>query len=298
MLQFLPAPFRGVAAIVYVALDTIICAIPIHLLAFTKTLVPVRAWKQRCARNITTIVKGWMWGIVLGLKLLAKIEWDVKGLEGLRRDQWYFVISNHRSWTDIVVLLKIFANKIPFPKFFLKKELIWIPVIGTCWWALDYPFMKRYSRAYLERHPEKRGADLETTRKACERYKDMPVSILNFVEGTRFTEKKHEKQQSPYRNLLKPRAGGFAFALSAMEGKITHLLDVTIVYPQGPIKFWNFLCGRVSRLTVHVKEHLIPPEFLRGDYLEDHAFRERFQAWLGDLWHQKDSLIEELRQEG
>ncbi|MEZ4565573.1 MAG: 1-acyl-sn-glycerol-3-phosphate acyltransferase [Desulfobacterales bacterium] len=50
------------------------------------------------------------------------IRWDVQGLEGFSTDDSYLVISNHRSWTDIFVLQHIFNHRIPFLKFFLKKE--------------------------------------------------------------------------------------------------------------------------------------------------------------------------------
>lgn len=294
MLSFLPPYILGIICIAFVIMNTLIFTLPVYVLAVSKFFLRFKAWQRRCSVYLMTTVKGWIWGIILSLKLTQKITWDIKGLEGLKPNDWYFVNSNHQSWTDIVVLLKIFANKIPFPKFFLKKELFWIPVLGTAWWALDYPFMKRYTREYLERHPEKRGTDLETTRKMCERYRQIPISILNFAEGTRFTVEKHMKQKSPYRHLLCPRAGGFAFALNAMDGKIKKMLDVTIVYPEGPVKFWNFLCGRISCIIVRVKERAIPNEFLSGNYENDTVFREKFQAWMRELWQKKDRLIEEI----
>ena len=58
-----------------------------------------------------------------------------------------------------------------------------------------------------------KGKDVEMTRRACEKFRDTPTSILNFIEGTRFSDQKRVDRQSDYRNLLKPRAGGFAAAL-------------------------------------------------------------------------------------
>lgn len=294
MLSFLPPTILGITCILLVVLNTIIWTIPVHFFALTKLLIPHKGFQARNARYVMAMVRGWLWGVLFSVKLALKIDWDIKGVDGLKKKEWYFVNSNHQSWTDIVVLLRAFGNKIAFPKFFLKKELAWIPILGSAWWALDYPFMKRYSKAYLEKHPEMRGKDLETTRAMCERYTHTPVAILNFIEGTRFSPEKHKQQNSPYRHLLTPKAGGFAFALGAMDGKIRKLLDVTIVYPDGPIKFWDFLCGRVSRVVVRVKECLIPEEFLKGDYINDPQFRERFQAWVRDLWKKKDDYIEEL----
>jgi 1-acyl-sn-glycerol-3-phosphate acyltransferase len=154
--------------------------------------------------------------------------------------------------------------------------------------------MKRYSPAFLARHPELRGKDLETTRKACEHYRNQPVTILNFLEGTRFTRAKREAQKSPYRFLLRPKSGGMALALAALGERINQLLDVTIVYPEGAKGFWDFLAGRVHRVVVEVRSLTIPHELYTGDYEQDPAFRKRFQDWIAKLWEEKDRRIGEL----
>jgi len=294
MLSFLPSYLLGVVSALLASLNTFVFAIPLYILALLKFVIRLPAWQRLCARMLMGTIHWWIKGVLLVLKLTQRIEWDVEGTDGLSLDEWYFVNSNHQSWTDIIVLLKIFTGRIPFPKFFLKQELFWIPILGTAWWALDYPFMKRYSKEFLAQHPELYGTDLETTRRVCERYQQTPVSILNFIEGTRFTPEKHRKQRSPYRHLLRPRAGGFAFAVGAMAGKITTMLDVTIVYPDGPATFWDFLCGRVSRIIARVKKRAIPREFIEGDYQGDPNLRRRFQEWVARLWQEKDELIESL----
>ena len=294
MLSFLPSPILGITSVFLVIVTTLIWALPVHFFALTKLLIRHRGFQVRNARWVMAMVRGWIGGILLSLKITQNVDWDLEGVEGLRKDEWYFVNSNHQSWTDIVVLLRVFSDRIPFPKFFLKKELAWIPILGSAWWSLDYPFMKRYSKKTLQKHPQLKGKDLETTKIMCERYAHTPVSILNFIEGTRFSPDKRDKQRSPYRHLLNPRAGGLAFAVNAMDGKIRKLLDVTILYPDGNINFWDFLCGRVSRVVVRVKEYLIPEDLLEGNYLEDEAYRGRFQAWVRDIWKKKDQLLDEL----
>jgi 1-acyl-sn-glycerol-3-phosphate acyltransferase len=191
-------------------------------------------------------------------------------------------------------LLKAISDRIPFPKIFAKQQMLWIPIIGSALWALDYPFMKRYSREYLKHHPDKSGLDLETTRRACRKYHFTPVSILNFIEGTRFTHEKHRRQKAPYRHLLRPKAGGLAFAIEVMEGRITHMLDVTIVYPDGMTDFWAYLGGKIQRVSVHIREITIPEPLLRGSYAEDPEFRAAFQKWIRHVWEDKDSLIDRL----
>ena len=137
---------------------------------------------------------------------------------------------------------------------------------------------------------------METTRKYCERFKHYPVSVINFLEGTRFREAKRDAQNSPYRHLLKPKAGGFSFAISALGERINSMLDVTIVYPDGAKGFWDFCAGRMRKVIVDVRQLEVPSEFFNGDYENDPVFRERFQQWIGTLWSEKDQRIEQLLQ--
>ena len=275
--------------------NTIIFAVPVHIFALTKILIRQESWQRTCAKALMSTVNCWIWGILAALKITQDTTYDIQGLEGLSRKQWYFVNCNHQSWADILVLLVTFHGHIPFFKFFLKKQLFWIPLLGTSWWALDYPFMERFSKRYLDENPHMQGKDLETTRRACERYRHTPVSILNFIEGTRFTREKHEKQQAPYRHLLRPKAGGFAYALAAMDGRIENIIDVTIMYPPGPFDFWTYLCGGISHIEVRVRKFSVPEDILAGDYRNDQAFKDRFQSWVSDLWQEKDELIENHR---
>lgn len=286
---------RGAISISLMVINTVIWAVPIHVLALTKLLIRHDEWQRTCARALMITVNFWIWGILRAIRITQETFYDIEGLEGLSKNQWYFLNCNHQSWADILVLLITFHGHIPFFKFFLKKQLFWIPLLGTSWWALDYPFMERFSKSYLEKNPHMKGKDLATTRKACERYHHTPVSILNFIEGTRFTHEKHARQSSPYRHLLKPKAGGFAFALAAMDGRISNILDVTIIYPEAPFDFWDYLCGRLSRIAVRVKKLPVPVDILAGDYANDPEFQSRFQSWVSDLWQEKDELIESLR---
>jgi 1-acyl-sn-glycerol-3-phosphate acyltransferase len=212
----------------------------------------------------------------------------VQGLDGLDPRGWYLVSSNHQSWVDILVLQRVFHGRIPFLKFFLKRELLWVPVIGLAWWALDFPFMKRGQGSGA------RTADLRTTRQACEKFKRIPTSVINFVEGTRFTPAKHAKQRSPYRHLLKPKIGGLGIALATMGEQFTALLDVTIVYPQGAPEFTDLLCGRIPTIRVRVQPRPIPADLLGGDPIGDKAYRQRLNAWIDAQWVEKDVLIGEL----
>ena len=154
--------------------------------------------------------------------------------------------------------------------------------------------MRRHSEAELRERPELRLADVNASRRACERFARVPTSVMNFVEGTRFTPSKHRTQHSPYRHLLKPKVGALALALEVLGSRFDSLLDVTIVYPDGVPTFWQFLCGGVRSIVVRAQRIAIPAEVLRGDYTRDTQYRKTFQSWLQKLWEQKDRRIDEI----
>lgn len=290
MLDLIPGPIRGFVALVGYTLNTLFWCALLFCVALLKAMLPLKSWRRQCNRILNLIASRWIATNNLNLRVMNHIHWDVRGLETLRPGSWYLVLSNHQSWVDILVLQRIFHRRIPFLKFFIKQELIWMPVLGLAWWALDFPFVKRYSRTVLERKPHLKGKDLEITRKACHKFRDIPVSIMNFTEGTRFTRAKHRRQKSPYTHLLRPRSGGIAFVLNAMGEQMTSILDVTIVYPQGAVSFWDMLCGRLQEVVVRVRE--IPvTEKLQGDYFNDDTYRTWFQEWLNRLWLEKDARI-------
>jgi 1-acyl-sn-glycerol-3-phosphate acyltransferase len=255
--------------------------------ALLKLVLPFHGVRQVADRVLNAIATGWI-SINNTFIVSGAARWDVQGVEGLDPRGWYLVSSNHQSWVDILVLQKLFNRRIPMLKFFLKRELIWVPVIGLAWWALDFPFMRR--RGGLA------GAeDLERARKACEKFRVVPTSVINFLEGTRFTRAKHDAQRSPYEHLLKPKVGGIATAVTTLGEQFRHLLDVTIVYPDGPPEFWTLLSGQLRAVAVRVQPREIPAELLAGDYASDPTFRARMQEWINALWTEKDALIGTLR---
>jgi 1-acyl-sn-glycerol-3-phosphate acyltransferase len=284
----------GGTALLLLAVNTLFWCALLFAVALAKFLVPVPAWRRICSRALVCIAEAWVAVNSWGLSVTQPTRWDVDLPATLSPDVSYLVVSNHQSWVDIPVLQKVLLGRIPFLRFFLKSQLIWVPLLGAAWWALDFPFMKRHSREYLERHPERRGEDLATTRSACARFRGVPVSILNFAEGTRFTEAKRERFHSPYRHLLPPRAGGVAFTAAAMGDTLRSVVDVTIAYPDGRPTFWDLLSRGVPRVVVRAREIPIPAEWFTGDYQEDAAFRERVQALIRGIWEEKDALLSDI----
>ena len=289
MLSRLPAPLRGTLTSALLGLNTLVVASSLMPPALVKLLLPFQAVRRVCDRLMNGLASLWVGTNNAWIAAVSPREWDVQGVQGLHEKGWYLVSSNHRSWVDILVLQRIFHRRIPFLKFFLKQELIWVPVIGLAWWALDFPFMKRGKGSGARQN------DLQTTREACEKFKLIPTSVINFVEGTRFTAAKHDAQQSPYRHLLKPKIGGLGIALAAMGEQFEALLDVTIVYPGGIPTFWDLLSGRLDAVIVRVQQREIPADVLGGDPVQDKAYRQRIANWAEAQWADKDRLIDTLQ---
>jgi len=284
MLTFLPGPVRGALSLLLFTLNTIFWTVPLVLLHLLKLAVPVAGWRRFWSGIQNGVGTIWVSFNNANLRITNPVRWDIQGDEGLIRDQWYLVIANHRTWVDILVLQRVLNGKTPFLKFFLKKELFWVPFLGLAWWALDYPFLARSAMA---------NKDLRIIQKAAEKFKLLPVTVMNFVEGTRFTSEKHEKQRSPYKHLLKPKPGGMTFLLSSMGEQIHSVLDVTIAYPHGTPTLWGFLCGTARDIRVRVKVIPVGDDQV-GDYGKDKAFRRRFTTWQKELWTEKDRELEGL----
>lgn len=290
----MPAFLRIAFAATLVGINTLI-HVPILLLAVLfKVLLPTASLRRAFSITLTRLPESWSAINTTLIRALTPTRVEVHGAPELRRDGRYLVLCNHRSWCDIPVLLTFFNRRVPFLRFFLKQELIWVPVLGLAWWALDYPFMKRHSRAQLARNPKLRMQDLDATRAACAKFADIPVSIMNFVEGTRYTPAKHAKQSPPYQHLLRPRAGGVAAVLDAMAGNLQSVLDVTLIYRDPEPSLAALLAGRLTRIELHVTERAVPDDLAAGgDYEADSHYRARCQRWVNGLWAEKDALIAE-----
>ena len=294
MLDFLPAPLKGILAVLLILTNTLLFLPLLLLVALAKLVVPVQPFRKACTIVLNAIAWYWIGFNNTLMNLLHRVEWDVRGAEELSKEHWYFVTCNHQSWADIPAIQYVLNSKIPLLKFFLKKQLIWVPLLGVAWWALDFPFMHRHTKEQIAKRPELKGKDIEATKAACEKFRYTPVTIFNFMEGTRFTQEKHQRQNSPYKHLLKPRAGGTAFVFGAMGEMIHTMLDVTIVYPGGRPGIWDYLCGRVRKIVIDIRTREVPERFLGMDYENNREVRVDFQRWVSEIWAEKDQRIETL----
>ncbi|EAR08193.1 Phospholipid/glycerol acyltransferase [Reinekea sp. MED297] len=285
----------GAISMVMLVVHTLFISLFVFSSIIWKVMLPQRLRHKWADPYVIGVANVWLAGILWWLTNVLRIRFDVDNNVKLSMEEWYMVVSNHQSWVDIFALFYVTKGKIPLLKFFIKKELMKVPVVGQAWWAMDYPFMSRHSRAYLAKHPEKADDDLKATKKACEKFSYVPTSIVNFLEGTRFTEVKQQKQKAPYAHLLRPKAGGIAFAIQALGERFSSMIDTTIVYQDRAPTFWDLACGRVGTVTLRLRHIEIPQQFIRMDYQNNRQDKKDFQQWLHELWLEKDALITQMK---
>ena len=285
---------KGVLGFLAVVINTLFWCLFLLTIAIFKLLIPTESWKRLCTKLIINIGECWIYCNGLWIQALHRPMWNVEGFEELDSSNWYLAVANHQSWADIFVLQGITNRKIPMLKFFMKHVLIWVPVIGLAWWALDMPFLKRYTKEEIQKNPELRGKDIKAMEKSFERYSRYPVSIFSFAEGTRFTKEKKDNQLSQFEYLLNPKIGGIGLTLTTMP-YIKLLLDFTIHYEDERRSFWDFLCGRMSKADVRVRQINIPDNLLGKNYEDDPIFRENLKEWVYDIWSDKEKYLEEVR---
>jgi len=289
--RVLPRPLIGVLTVCCMVPALLLWTIGTMIPAILLKLVPIFTLQRWCSRYCVWCARRWVGTNQWIFRALHDLpQRDAYGqfvLDGaLEPGKSYLLICNHQSWADILVLFGSFHRRVPFLRFFLKQDLIYVPIIGVVCWAMDFPFMTRKSGA----------ADIATTRRACEVYKLDPVTVVNFLEGTRFTAAKQAAKKSPFQHLLRPKSAGLSYTLNAMGEQFAGLIDVTVVYqPTRRPLVWSWLCGEQNQVRVQAVMRPIPTGMLHGNYAEDAGFRERFQAWLNGLWTQKDALLVRLR---
>jgi len=289
-------PVIGCLTFTVMLLALLLWAVPFFLPgAILKVLIPLPVWQRWMTRYLVWVAGvPWVGSNHLIFRLLHGRRDNVvieapPGLELDLRRSW-LLISNHQSWADILLLLDVFYRRIPFPRFFLKRELIWVPLIGLICWAMDMPFMTR------QRGGSGNRRDLQTTRRFCGKYRSQPVTVVNFLEGTRYTPAKNARRGGGFRHLLRPKSAGLSFTLNAMGEQFAGLVDVTVDYlPSHRSKLWSFLCGEQHAARVRVQLRPLPADLLDSDYASDKAFRERFQQWVNTLWLEKDAALDARR---
>lgn len=284
---------KGIVATTTVIINTVILVTILMFFAVLKLVIPIGLIKNGLSKLLILIAESWISVNSKIHQLLHGEKYKLVSDVILSKDEWYLVVANHQTSSDIPIIQGALNKKIPFLKFFLKQELIWVPFLGLAWWALDFPFMKRYSKEYLLKHPHLKGKDMEQTQKSCQKFKNFPTSVINFIEGTRFTQQKHKSQNSPYQNLLKPKAGGIGFVMGSMGTEIKQVLLLTVAYSPKPPTLWQYLCGDFEEATVFCEKFVIPEHLLGKNYQIDEKFKTELFKWSENLWYKQDDKLKE-----
>lgn len=289
----------GILSTALVVSNLVINSVPLFFLTLLRVIVRVLGLKRvesRVARWMDIVIDSWVVinRFIFSILGITRVEVCWEGDTELSKDRWYLVVSNHQSWTDIFILQTELYDALPPLKFFTKRQLLYIPVFGQAMWALDFPYVRRMSRAQIEANPALLEVDRQAIRTACEKFRNHPTTALNFLEGTRFTTQKYNAQETPrFRHLLNPKTGGVTQVLAALSDRLHKLVDVTIDYPEGVPSFWEFMQGRCSRVTMHIRCVDIPADIT--DMADEEARRAAVGEWVEALWQAKDARLDDAR---
>jgi 1-acyl-sn-glycerol-3-phosphate acyltransferase len=256
------------------------------LLSIIVPYQPLKKWLKQKVESVALLwadLNHFILGYLLGVRI------DIIGAENITPGKNYLELANHQSWVDILMLEEALRNRTGFSRYFIKKNLMHVPLAGWACHLLHYPYMYRFTKEHLAKHPEDKGKDVAITKRACQKLRGIHFKLNNFPEGTRFTPKKHFLQQSPYQHLLKPKCAGIVYALQILNDQLNALIDLTIIYHEKPNVIKLFL-GKLTRVTIYVERLPITPDLI-GDYENDKEFRVYFQRYINNLWEKKDKLI-------
>jgi 1-acyl-sn-glycerol-3-phosphate acyltransferase len=293
MWRYFINPIRGVLLALILSAVTVFWASAIVISAALVSFVPTKRGHHFATKLLLRLPVYWLDSLKLGLQISTFRKWDIQGPQDLDPNKSYLLMCNHQDWFDILVLGYVFNRKTAIIKFFMKKQLLWtLPFAAWACWALGFPFMERHTAQQIRKKPELKGKDIETTKKACKKFISHHATVMNFVEGTRFSDLKKEGQKSPYHHLLKPKSGGLAIVLHETKGHLAGIINATIVYEKS-FTLWQCLRGDFKKIVCHYE--LLPiEEELIGDYYTDRQFRKQIQQWLNRRWQEKDAQIDSL----
>lgn len=289
---------KGYIAIVLVVIWLIICFSGFFPLSLLKILIPIRPVQHAITNALLGFVWLWIGFVNIIGRWTSGIEFDIQGLDDIDKKGRYFIVANHSAWTDIIILFHLYHGRMPFPRWFMKRELIWIPMIGYVCWAVDMPFMYRITPEKIKKNPKLKGKDMEITRQKCEKFRGRPIVVTNYLEGTRFSKEKHARQKSPYKHMLMPKYGGAGFALNAMGDQLDGIIDLTVVFsPDSPASGFDYAFGRIGKVVVRARVLPVPMDILSRNLREDEEARMEFRRWVNTIWAHKDKQIGEIKAE-
>ena len=289
------ASLKGSLSAVFITLNTaVVCAL-LYPMALIRLLL-IGSWRSALTRRMDLIIDLWVSANNSLIKALRLIDIDVEWpSEPLRRDRWYMVVSNHQTWTDIILLQSVLRPALPPLKFFTKRELLWLPLAGLAMKLLGFPYVRRARQSGGGNNQSAAGKDRDAINAACAVFRNHPTAVLSFLEGTRFTPAKRDARNSRFQHLLNPKIGGLSAVLGGLADELDTLIDVTIHYPEGPPGFWEFLQGKCANARMRVDAHHLSAEMRDPDPAVQRA---EVGAFIEALWRTKDARLGEVRGSG
>jgi 1-acyl-sn-glycerol-3-phosphate acyltransferase len=256
--------------------------LPVNLIQLGSLLL--LPFSRRAFRAVNRWCADSWWGLcVTGAERINGSEVVFTGDEvPLREDA--LLVANHQEMPDITAVMKFckIKRRLGDMKYFVKKQLKWVPGMGWGMQFLDCLFIDRDWASDRE-HIQRTFARLVDDR--------VPVHLVSFVEGTRLTFAKLAAAQEYARahglqvprHVLVARTKGFAATVEGLRSHITAVYDLTIAYENGVPTLWQYIKGLVRRIHVHVR---------RFPVADLPASAEELRQWLQDRWQEKDELLE------
>jgi len=267
---------RSFLSFVFITANLLIWLPGLILAAIVRIMLPIDSVKRSMFRIVSLIYKAAVnidtWYLTQILKINLNLDDPENILDDLSRPGKSLVICNHQSWFDIFILQALICRSGPILQFVIKRELLWVPVLGWVCLVLDFPRMHR------KKDRNSRLRDLKVAEKASLNLSHEQGALMLFPEGTRFTPGKHLAGASQYKHLLNPKTGGFGVILQSMN-EHARILDVTISYESADADCWRCMSGAVNNITVKVVSTEV------GE-IGDAAL------WLKQCWRSKDDSLE------
>ena len=285
---------KGSLSAAFITLNTAVVCVLLYPMALLRLLL-TGTWRSALTQRMDLIIDLWVSankGLIRALRLIdIEVEWPP---EPLGRHRWYMVVSNHQTWTDIILLQSVLRPALPPLKFFTKRELIWLPLVGLAMKLLGFPYVRRARQPGGDHSAASAAKDRDAINAACTVFRNHPTAVLSFLEGTRFTPAKRDARNSRFQHLLNPKFGGLSAVLSGLADQLDTLIDVTIHYPGDPPGFWDFLQGKCPCARMRVDAHRLT-DGTRGP--DPAAQRGQVGAFIEELWREKDARLGEAEAE-
>jgi 1-acyl-sn-glycerol-3-phosphate acyltransferase len=241
-----------------------------------------RSINRACARCIWSL---WVWLAEIQMGIRVRFTGD-----SIPCAENAIVLANHQSTTDILVML-CFAwrsGRLGDLKFFVKDVLKYLPGVGWGMKFLDCIFVKR---SWVK---DKAAVD-----QLFGKFKahGIPIFLVSFLEGTRFTEEKLAASQEFARkrdiyvpqHTLVPRTKGFVATVHGLREHVDAVYSVTIAYPRPIPSLWDCAVGPALEFNVYMRRYPVM-ELPQDD--------EALNDWVLDRYRDMDNSLATYAEKG